>query len=185
MPKLLVLPRSFYSQIDEANFFRWLKSIGGVLSVTGYEAGLEVSLKSLKLSRSDLNELIAFHFRYGLPMKQLRIFKNARNSDWFENPSAYWFDKVFGANAISPDIEARLTELKALRRTPVQAIKTINKEYGLGLAESKRRFGISKAWLKVSKNNEKLVEQAIAILQNPSDEFRHNKLLKKSNKIGG
>jgi len=96
MPKLRVHEGSYYSQSDEAAFFNWLQAIPGVSSVVGTPTGLEVTLRSKRLSQVALRELLALHFRYGLPMKDLAQFETAQNKSWFRAPHMYWHKKVFG-----------------------------------------------------------------------------------------
>jgi len=96
MPKLLVREASYYSPSDEAAFFDWLQSIPGVSSVVGTPAGLEVTLHSKRLSQVALRELLALHFRYGLPMKDLAQFETEQNKSWFRASHMYWHKKVFG-----------------------------------------------------------------------------------------
>ena len=95
MPKLLIHEGMYYSQQDEAAFFGWLQSIAGVDKVVGTRAGLEVTLRSKRLSEVALRDLIAIHFRYGLPMQGLAQFETPKNSSWFRSPQAYWFARVF------------------------------------------------------------------------------------------
>jgi len=95
VPTLLIREGMYYSQRDEAAFFGWLQSIAGVVNVVGTNVGLEVTLRSKRLFEAALRELIAIHFRYGLPMQQLAQFETPQNSSWFRSPQAYWHAKVF------------------------------------------------------------------------------------------
>jgi len=95
MPKLLIREGMYYSPKDEEAFFGWLQSIAGVVKVAGTHAGLEVTLRSKRLSETALRNLIAIHFRYGLPMRELAQFETPQNSSWFRSPQAYWYAKVF------------------------------------------------------------------------------------------
>ena len=95
MPKLLIREGMYYSQKDEAAFFGWLQSIAGVVKVIGTPTGLEVTLRSKRLSEVALRDLIAIHFRYGLPVQELAQFETPQNSAWFRSPRAYWHAKVF------------------------------------------------------------------------------------------
>lgn len=96
MAHLLIHEGRYFSQSDEAAFFHWLQSIPGVLGVVGTHDGLVVSLRSKRLSQIALRELLALHFRYGLPMKDLAQFETAKNRNWFRSAQAYWHTKVFG-----------------------------------------------------------------------------------------
>jgi hypothetical protein len=99
MPILVVYEGTFYSQLDEASFFKWLESIAGVRKVVGTRDGLMVSLRSPRLSQPALRDLIALHFRYNLPMHTLAQFETAENRAWFRAPHMYWHDRVFGSAA--------------------------------------------------------------------------------------
>jgi hypothetical protein len=96
MPKLLVQEGTYYSQLDEDAFFHWLTSIGGVVRVVGTPKGLEVTLRSSKLSERSLRDLLAIHFRYGLAMRSLALFETRENRPWFRSPDKYWYAAVFG-----------------------------------------------------------------------------------------
>jgi hypothetical protein len=163
MPILLIFEREYFSPADESAFFRWLSSIPGVTQTIGTPAGLEVTLRSRQPGDVALRELLALHFRYGLPMKDLAQYKSERNSAWFASPTAYWHEAVFGPDAISPNIEARLMALRKKRLSPVQAIKTIRTEYRLSLGEAKRRLNISSAWREHAKASAPLQANAMRL----------------------
>jgi hypothetical protein len=100
MPTLVVHQGTYYSQLDEASFFKWLGSIAGVKKVVGTPNGLTVSLRSSRLSQPALRDLIALHFRYNLPMHTLATFETPANSSWFRAPHMYWHDRIFGKAAV-------------------------------------------------------------------------------------
>jgi hypothetical protein len=99
MPIFVVHERTYYSQLDESAFFKWLESITGVTKVVGTPDGLMVSLRSSRLSEPALRDLIALHFRYGLPMHRLAQFETPQNRSWFRAAHMYWHDRVFGKAA--------------------------------------------------------------------------------------
>ncbi len=93
---LLRIPQvSYLSSQDEASFFNWLSTIDGVVSVAGRGSELEVQVRSKRLPDRCIRELLAIHFRYGLPMRSLEMFETEKNSDWFRDPKAYWYRHVF------------------------------------------------------------------------------------------
>jgi len=48
-----------------------------------------------------MRELLALFYRYKIDMKQLQIFLNKNNKQWFQdNTKAYWHRRVFGVNRI-------------------------------------------------------------------------------------
>lgn len=87
-------PSTFYSYLDEENFFRWLESIPAVTGVSRVGFNLEVSLKPT-IDEPNLRDLIAILRRYGIDMKCLKAFANPNNEFWFRNPIAYWYKAVF------------------------------------------------------------------------------------------
>jgi hypothetical protein len=96
MPHLLIREGTYFSQSDEDAFFSWLQSIPGVLRVVGTPDGLVVTLRTKRLSQMALRELLALHFRYGLPMHELAQFETSQNKSWFCAPGMYWHKAVFG-----------------------------------------------------------------------------------------
>jgi hypothetical protein len=163
MPLLLIHEGTYYSPLDEEAFHRWLGSISGVQKITGTPDGLLVSLRTRNLSEPALRDLIAIHWRYRLPMKDLREFKTEKNESWFCNPIGYWFEAVFGEAAVPANMELRLATLRQNGLSPVKAIKTIREEYAVSLGEAKRRFSLSPAWATVTTANTSLQEQAVSI----------------------
>ena len=96
MPQLVIREGRYYSQLDENAFFSWLQSISGVVRVVGTPEGLVVTLRSKRISQAALRDLLALHFRYGLPMDALAQFETAENKSWFRSRQAYWYAKVLG-----------------------------------------------------------------------------------------
>jgi hypothetical protein len=96
MSQLLIPSATFYSQSDEASFFAWLESIPGITRVVGDHRGLVATLRSDKLSKPALWNLLALHFRYNLPMRALARFETPQNRAWFCEPKMFWYKGVFG-----------------------------------------------------------------------------------------
>jgi hypothetical protein len=96
MNYLLIKEPNFYSAADESCFLCWLKSIPGVVDVVEKSHGLVASFRSRRISQSALQDLIALHARYGLPMEGLAQFQTPMNSSWFRAPEKYWHEQVFG-----------------------------------------------------------------------------------------
>jgi hypothetical protein len=82
---------TFGSVLDEKHLFEWALEINSVLR---WEQDRLV-LKSRRLSKTSLRDLIALFHRYRIPMQQLAQFKNAKNAIWFEAPHTYWHKNVF------------------------------------------------------------------------------------------
>jgi hypothetical protein len=96
MPHLIIPSATFYSQTDEASFFAWLESIAGVTQVVGDHRGLVATLRSNRLSKVALWNLLALYFRYNLPMKDLARFETPENRTWFRDRKMFWYRGVFG-----------------------------------------------------------------------------------------
>lgn len=96
MPHLLIKESTYYSPRDEDSFYAWLQAIPGVVKVVGIPEGVIVTLRSKSLSDGALRDLLALHFRYGLPMRELAQFETEKNSSWFRLRGTYWYKGVFG-----------------------------------------------------------------------------------------
>ena len=96
MPELLWnAPESFYSYLDEKTFFGWLESLSGVTHVEGTAEGLVIHLRSKRLSKRGLYDLIAIYQRYGGDMTQLAQFIPPESADYFKSPTMYWHRAMF------------------------------------------------------------------------------------------
>lgn len=89
---------TFYSKGDEDAFFSWAQKIPAVKEVFGEIDEIVLSIGSASIEDSSLRELIAFLYRYNLPLHQLAIFKNSSNQEWFHNENKFWYSGVFVNN---------------------------------------------------------------------------------------
>ena len=86
----------YYSRKDEDAFFEWIKKIDCIDNFIGSGNELYLYISSHDLHDYDLRDLLALFYRYKIDMKQLRVFLNKDNRDWFyENKKAYWHKKIF------------------------------------------------------------------------------------------
>lgn len=85
---------SYYHQNDEAAFFEWLSRMTFVESYRGEGRDLLITLKR-RPTKSDLQELLAFFFRYEIDMAQLKRFETRSNSAWLRDPEKYWSGRMF------------------------------------------------------------------------------------------
>lgn len=85
---------TYYHENDEATFFGWLDRMEIVVDYEGKGTGLSIHL-SRDPTDDDLRELLAFHQRYRIDMRQLAAFETASNATWFNAPDAYWHRAVF------------------------------------------------------------------------------------------
>ena len=87
----------FYSRQDEALFFKWLESIPAIRDVYGHLDSIIAVVDEQRVDDKALEDLLAIHHRYGADMSQLRFFLTELNRHWFfDIPTAYWHEKVFG-----------------------------------------------------------------------------------------
>lgn len=86
----------FFHQSDETMFFAWLDRMEVVSGYEGRGDGLRIRL-ARRPTDDDLRELLAFHQRYSINMRQLAPFKTSANASWFAAPGMYWHGKVFGS----------------------------------------------------------------------------------------
>ena len=86
----------YFHENDEALFFVWLDRMAVVSDYEGRGDGLHIRL-ARHPKDDDLRELIAFHQRYAIDMRQLAAFKTPENVGWFAAPGMYWHQSVFGS----------------------------------------------------------------------------------------
>ncbi|MBI2775020.1 hypothetical protein HYX58_03365 [Candidatus Dependentiae bacterium] len=80
---LVCSPLRFYTTNDEDLFFNWLKKINCIEDYKGVGNALHVHIISNKIEDSELIELFGIFNRYKFDEKQLVVFKNENNKDWF------------------------------------------------------------------------------------------------------
>jgi hypothetical protein len=93
--RLVVRSVKYYSEYDEDQFFGWLEKIPCVAGSHGKGVDLFVDLNDGKVDDESLRELLALFNRYNVDMSQLAIFESSSNRQWFREPRAYWYAKVF------------------------------------------------------------------------------------------
>lgn len=89
----------YFHAADEDLFFEWLDKMTVVSEYAGRGDTLFIQLAHLPTD-DELRELIAFHQRYGIEMRQLAQFRSSENADWFENEEKYWHEGVFGGQRL-------------------------------------------------------------------------------------
>lgn len=88
----------YYSSVDEELFFTWIKRIPSIIKHTGAHDALYLHASGCTIPDKDLREIISLLYRYKIDMKQLQIFLNDNNKEWFyDKPKGYWYKRVFGA----------------------------------------------------------------------------------------
>jgi hypothetical protein len=92
----------FYSVFDKDIFFEWVNKIECIDDVEYVGKDLFIEVACLDLHDHDLRDLIALFYRYKIEMKQLQMFLNKKNAEWFKDPLKYWYKKVFGFTKKSP-----------------------------------------------------------------------------------
>lgn len=84
----------FYSNLDEAVFFEWIKKISSIQDCKGVADELHLDVK-VAMSDDALRNLIALFARYAIEMNDLKQFVTDENRQWFKNKQAYWYSNVF------------------------------------------------------------------------------------------
>ena len=92
---LIVTGVTYYHSNDEAAFFEWLSRMICVESWYGEGRDLFIVLKR-RPTKFDLQELLAFFFRYDIDMVQLGRFETKSNRKWLRDPQKYWHGPLFG-----------------------------------------------------------------------------------------
>ena len=91
----------YYSSTDEDMFFEWISRIKCIATYDGVRDELYLYINTKRVSNENLRELLALFYRYKIDMKQLQIFLNKNNNQWFyDNKKAYWHRRVFGVNKV-------------------------------------------------------------------------------------
>ena len=94
--KLICKKVIFYFQKDEDAFFEWLKKIKCLDHTSAARDELYLHIKKKNISDDDLRNLIGLFYRYKVNMKQLQIFLNETNKEWFRGkPKGFWYKRVF------------------------------------------------------------------------------------------
>lgn len=86
----------YFSQGDEAAFFRWLKELPFVDHFEGRGLTLYIKVDSLAVDEEGLRELLALFHRYNVDLAQLVVFDRDEFVDWFRRADAYWYKDIFG-----------------------------------------------------------------------------------------
>lgn len=84
----------FYSDLDEAVFFEWIKKIASIQDCKGVADELHLEIKA-NVSDDELREIIALFSRYDIDMTRLKQFVTDNNKSWFQNEQAYWYSDIF------------------------------------------------------------------------------------------
>ncbi len=88
---------TFYAQKDEIAFFEWLEKIKCIDHIFEISDELHLHIKDKYIADDDLRDLIAIFYRYKIGMKQLQIFLNEKNKEWFyDYKKAFWHKQIFG-----------------------------------------------------------------------------------------
>lgn len=101
MKNIILICKSvlYHSILDETAFFEWINKIPSIVNVDGSGDELYLYIKRRSISDKDLRELIGLFYRYKVDMKQLQIFLNERNKEWFfGKPKGYWHTEIFGSS---------------------------------------------------------------------------------------
>lgn len=95
--KLVCKKVKFYFEKDETAFFEWIEKIKCIdhISATGNE--LYLHIKEKEIDDDNLRDLIGLFCRYKIDMKQLQMFLNESNKEWFYgSPKGFWHKRIWG-----------------------------------------------------------------------------------------
>ena len=81
---LICTPLKFYTQNDETLLFEWLNKIKCIKQIKGIGRELHLLIVSKNISNNDLLDLIGVFSRYKFDIKQLKVFMNESNKEWFD-----------------------------------------------------------------------------------------------------
>jgi hypothetical protein len=81
---LICKPLRFYTENDEALFFGWLEKITCIEQIKGIGKKLHLFIALQHIPNNDLLDLIGLFSRYKFDIKQLRVFMNEDNKEWFD-----------------------------------------------------------------------------------------------------
>ena len=94
--KLICNKVVFYFQKDEEVFFEWIKRIKCINKISAAGDELYLHIKKNDISDDDLRDFIGLFYRYNIDMKQLQVFLNEKNKEWFYgSPKGFWHKRVF------------------------------------------------------------------------------------------
>jgi len=95
--KLVCKNVKFYFEKDETAFFEWIKKIKCIDYTSAVGDELYLHIKEKEISDDNLRDLIGLFCRYKIDMKQLQIFLNANNKEWFYgSPKGFWHKRIWG-----------------------------------------------------------------------------------------
>jgi hypothetical protein len=89
----------YFSSLDEAMFFEWLRRIPAVTRTGGEIRTFRVFVDPAKLNEDGLLELVGLFKRYKLPIRALAVFADEDYAQPLKVPGRYWYDDLFGKSA--------------------------------------------------------------------------------------
>jgi len=81
---LMCTPLIFYTRNDEELLFNWIDKVCSVTEVNGVGEVLYLSFSSSTIPNNELLDLMGIFDRYKFDQKQLLVFMNETNKEWFE-----------------------------------------------------------------------------------------------------
>lgn len=99
--KLICNDATFETDMDKNLFKRFIKKIPSVDELDDFASKLHVYIKSTVIPDEDLKDILALFYQYKIDMRQLKIFLNNQNKDWFKDKDEYWHNRVFRSSGIT------------------------------------------------------------------------------------
>jgi hypothetical protein len=94
--KLVCKKVKFYFEKDEAAFFEWIEKIKCINHTSAAGDELYLHIKEKEIADDNLRDLIGLFCRYKIDMKQLQIFLNESNKEWFYGrPKGFWHKRIW------------------------------------------------------------------------------------------
>jgi hypothetical protein len=179
-------PLLFFSKADEKLFKKWVKKIRSINKVEKDENKIYLYFKTNEISDNDLDDLIALFVRYSFDSKQLNIFVNKDNEDFFprvDGVGTESYHKVYPRRDVE---KLTKTEVK-LKCTPLRFYTKNDENLLFGLIETVRSitgcYGVGQT-LYIIVDSEKISGEDVGTLKALFMRYRYDqKQLKKLERI--
>jgi hypothetical protein len=93
--KIEISHTTFYSNGDEQRLFQGFGEIGSIKSVTGCGRSLIIDMDLSRLTKSQMRELLALLWRYGISLKPFRFLGSKDRFSWLNEKSSYWYNSMY------------------------------------------------------------------------------------------
>lgn len=84
-PVIKCSPLTFFAEIDEKLFFKWIESIKSIKKYEGIGPELHLYFNSNVIPENELLSLMGLFDRYHFDHNELNVFMNKENAHWFQD----------------------------------------------------------------------------------------------------